>query len=117
MANLSIYRGDTVSFTSAVKRSGVAVNLTGATLWFTAKRLISDIDANAVIAKTSGSGIVVLSAVDGTYRVDLLPADTASLTKTTQLYYDVQLKESNGVVTTIDRGTLEIIADIRQSSA
>jgi hypothetical protein len=111
VSEISMIRGDTASFSGTVMRAGAPVNLTGAKLWFTAKRSRSDLDEAAVIKKdTVLGGVVILSPTSGTYRVTILPADTSSLTYTIQLFYDVQLLEPDGTVTTIESGTLEVDA-------
>jgi hypothetical protein len=45
------------------------------------------------------------------------PGDTAGLADDEVLYYDLQLKESNGVITTIATGKLHVQQDITQAVA
>lgn len=117
MSNIAIVRGDTAVLDVAITRSGSPVDLTGATLWFTAKRAKSDPDAVAVIAKSTASGITVTSASGGTATITIDPDDTSDLTSATALVFDVQLKESGGRITTVDSGTLRVTLDVTQATA
>jgi hypothetical protein len=113
MSELTMVRGDSFSFDGApAERNGVPINLTGAQLKFTLRRTNDPIDLRpAVVQKdTVGGGVAVVSAPAGTYRVTLLPADTQGLTYSVTLYYDVELTESGGTVTTVDSGTLYVDA-------
>lgn len=111
-------RGDTIDLEVAVTRNDAAVDLTGADCWFTAKRRLSDADADALIQKTLGSGITVIgNAADGNLLVTIDPEDTDSLTRQTVLYCDVQLLEADGRVTTVASGTLTVELDVTRSTA
>lgn len=100
--------GDTIALQVTLSRNGVPIDLTGATLWFTAKDDLDDLDADAVFQKkTGGLGIAVTSAVNGQATVTIPPADTASLVNEPQtLECDVQLLEADGTLTTVARGQL-----------
>lgn len=109
--------GDTVLFDLAITRDGLPVDLTGATLWFTAKRSPADVDADAVFQKSTGSGISVSDAAGGLARVTVAPTDTSTLSNTDQtLECDVQLKEADGTVTTVARGQLILIPQITRAT-
>jgi hypothetical protein len=114
MSYLEGKRGDTNNYTGTVLDSaGDAVDLTGATLRFTAKLNRGDADnATGVIAKTTGSGITHTNAATGQYRITLAPADTSSLTATTLYFWDLQLTDGAGSVFTVDNGTLTITTDV-----
>lgn len=114
MTNLEGTRGDTNNYTGTVRDSaGAVVDLTGATLRFTAKLSHADGDNDATtIRKTTGSGITHTNAAQGAYRITLAPADTASLAATTLYVWDLQLTTGAGDVFTVDGGTLMIAMDV-----
>lgn len=116
--NLELRRGDTHVFDLTIlNAAGTAMNLTGATVRFTAKNNLSDADGSAVITKISpSSGIVVTDAAGGLARLTLLPADTSSITQERVLYYDVQVTDGSSVVTTVLEGTLAIRLDVSVAS-
>lgn len=85
------------------------LNLTGASIWFTAKRRYSDTDADAIIQKTVGDGITVDNAAGGLAHVTLLPEDTFDLPFYRQTFrYDVKVKSSDGISAIVARGQLTI---------
>jgi hypothetical protein len=111
--NVSAKRGDTIRLLITCTRAGSPVNLTGASIWATFKRSISDTDAAATtIQKTLDNGIVVTDAANGLAVVTLDPADTASLTKETTFEGDIQVREADGIVTTVADGSLFIALDV-----
>lgn len=119
MTALSMTRGDDESFDVVVKtKAGVVVDITDMDLRFTAKRAVSDLDADAVIVKTTeaGEGITVTSAVAGEARIDIDAADTDGLTRTTRLIWDLQGTDQTGAVRTLARGTLRIAADVSRTA-
>lgn len=111
---IEIVRGDTTFLDLTVTLAGVAQNITGWDLWFTAKHRVGDPDNQAVIQKRlSTGGISVVSAAAGTAFVALLPGDTSSLPATTvKLFADVQGKDGAGNIYTLQRGTLTVLADV-----
>jgi carbon monoxide dehydrogenase subunit G len=117
MTALSMTRGDDESFDVVVKtKAGVVVDITGMDLRFTAKRRVSDTDAQAVISKTTGAGITTTSAVNGAARIDVEAADTTALTATTRLTWDLQGTDETGTVRTLARGGLRIEADVSRTT-
>lgn len=90
------------------------IDLTGAALFFTAKRSTNDADGAAVITLTLGSGIVLNDAPAGEGEVTIPPAATDSLTGPfpLALEYDLQAKLAGGQIYTIERGRLTIEADV-----
>jgi len=111
-------KGDTKSWDVFVTRENPVtgldevVNLTGAKAWLTVKRTSKDDDASAVFKKNSTDNPtkVIITALTGIVRVTIDPADTESYPYR-WLNYDVQVKESNGVVTTVARGKLELLSE------
>jgi hypothetical protein len=114
MTLLTMTRGDTRVFTvSLTDADGVALDLTGLTITFTAKRRYSDLDDDAVLQKTSGAGIEVLDAEAGTATITIDPEDTADLELETlpTLAWDLQV-ENGGDVRTPLQGQLAIRPDV-----
>lgn len=116
--NLEMLCGDTFQFTITVTRAGSPVNLTGASLWVTAKHKKSDLDSQAVFQLTIGSGIVVTDAAGGIAAATVVPSNTTALRGAdTSLYFDVQLKESGGATTsTLVKGDLLVEADVTHAA-
>jgi cyanophycinase-like exopeptidase len=114
MASFSLsqaYRGDTIPLSIAVTREGTAVDLTGAALRFVAKRRLKDADVDALITKTIGAGITVTDAAAGAAVIMIDPADTDGFLKGMTLQCEVQMVESDGTITTVAQGTLEVKID------
>lgn len=114
---LSMTRGDSATFQVSI--SGLTSSgLTGCTLYFTAKRDISDTDANAQFQKsTTGGGITVTQAgnatTPGIANVALVPADTSSLAAyVVVLQWDCALVDASGNHTTVAQGTLTVTPDV-----
>jgi hypothetical protein len=89
--NLQIVKKDTKTFTIRLSRSGVAVDISGWYLYFTAKTDFNDLDASAVISKNTlfpanaesqaGIGYLELSSTEtnitiGEYVYDMKFIDT-----------------------------------------
>lgn len=114
-------RGDTIRLLVTATRPDEAgvdqpVDLTGATLTFTAKLKITDADdAVTTIQKTTGAGIEVLAADEGTAVVTLEPEDTEGLLVKTTYLADVQLDESDGTRTTVASGKLIVTPDVTRA--
>lgn len=110
MANLKAYKGDTNVYDISVVRQNAPVNLGGAKMWFTAKLNIEDTDAQAKIkldSATNPTQVIFTQALQGRAQVILRPVDTNTLVEDA-LYYDIQIVEQSGVVTTIASGVLHL---------
>jgi hypothetical protein len=116
MTDIQMVKGDTTIFDVHVTRfnptTGLDENvpLTGAKAWFTAKKESTDLDASAVIAKNSVDhpsqvGITVSTAM---VRVTIIPTDTVNY-PSKWLNYDVQVREADGTITTVQKGKLELL--------
>lgn len=113
---LSMFRGDDRTITVTVVDANGAVDLTTATLRFTAKRALGDYDSDAIITKTTGSGIShganpalgVATVTIG--KADTEDEDVDDLDR--DLWWDIQLTTAAGLVRTIATGRLQIISDV-----
>jgi hypothetical protein len=109
---MNFFRGDTHEFDIIVTRSGVAVDLTGATLWVTARR--TDAPAGTYVFQKGNagalSGITITNALGGQAHCTIAASDTNTLPDTLPLvlYWDCQLKEASGRVSTIAIGSMTI---------
>lgn len=116
MSDIKGVRGDTNVYNIVVLRQDNPVDLTGAKAWFTAKRQRTDLDVDAIILLDSdGGGINIYDPLSGRLQVVVPPSDTESLDEEEVLYYDVQLKEASGVITTIASGKIAITLDITRA--
>jgi len=108
MTEISAYRGDdktwNLNFTDA---DGNAIDLTGSTIFFTVKSNKTDQDSDAVISKDQSSHV---DAVNGQTQIVLTNSDTNI--KIGNYYYDFQLVDSTGLVTTVLSGIFKIKQDI-----
>lgn len=86
------------------------VDLTGASLVFTARDKRTDVQAFDA-ASTSGEIAIVGSPADGKALMTLLPAVTEAYATPTFLKYDVELTEADASKTTVARGDLVISQD------
>jgi hypothetical protein len=121
MTLLAVTRGDRQTFAiSITDADGVAVDLTGITITFTAKRRPTDTDAQAVISLSTAAGIVTdYDPTLGTATITLDPEDTEDLSDhviARSLYWDVQIDDMAGDVRTPLSGRLAISADTTRTS-
>lgn len=119
--DLTIHRGDDEPLTLTVVRPDEddvdqPVNITGATLWFTAKNAWSDADADAVIALTTPVDILITDGPGGVAIIKVTADDTKDLTTYTRLVYDVQMLESGADgPTTLVQGVLIVSRDVTRA--
>lgn len=110
----NVIRGDDHTINLTITDSDGAVDLTGYTVFFTvndSKEPASD--ASAVIQKdvTSHS-----SPTTGQTAIQLDPADTASVTPGTY-WYDIQLKDGSGNITSFPKDRFTLVSDITRRTA
>lgn len=132
-----MYRGDTLYFLDALWQdlttggfftvqpgqqpavpSSVPVNLTGATIWFTAKYAVADPDERAVMRLNNQalSGVTIVNATGGQFSVTgPLLATVQFPDAETDLFFDIQYKDASGHVFTVERGSLAILPDVTRS--
>lgn len=115
--DLEINRGDDEKLDIAFKNpAGGVLDVTGHQgIWFTAKHSSLDLDADAVIQKTVGTGIVVTNAPQGLATVSIDDTDTVDVEPTT-LVWDAQIKDAAGEIRTAASGTLKIRADVTRAT-
>lgn len=112
--DLKMFRGDSKSFVLALPdAAGEPIDLTGGTVWMTAKSAYADDDSVAIFQKVTGDGITVLDATHGAVLVELDPEDTEDVDAVrTRLYYDVQVKDADDKITTVLSGRLTVYPDV-----
>lgn len=119
MSALSAVRGDTNVYDITVIRQNEPVPLIGAKLWFTAKSDPKAADSSADIKKNSTDNptqVFVTSASAGKAQVQLNPIDTISLPNDAY-WYDIQVLEQSGMITTIASGVLHIQQDVTRATS
>jgi len=114
--SFEMWRGDTEVFDAAVTVSGIAIDITGCSLRFTAKRNLNDTDAEAVFQVTTASGgIVITNGPAGLAEITVSSADTAPVTQAIKCYCDLQLVDTFNNVSTTATGTLLIKLDVTET--
>jgi hypothetical protein len=116
MSDIQMGKGDTKIFDVEVTKTDpdtgldVVVPLTDAKAWFTAKETSSDTDADAIIIYNNVDNPlnVIITEADGIVRIVIDPADTVDYPNR-WLVYDVQIKEVDGTITTVERGNIELL--------
>lgn len=117
--DIKVVRGDSCTFDVYATRfnpttgNDEPISLAGAKMWFTCKLETRDTDTSALIRLNSADHPAQVRSISdpaGQIRVSLLPADTDGL-PVSYLPYDVQLRESDGTVTTIVKGSIEVDRD------
>ena len=114
MSDLRVKRGDSIKLALGpiLDQYGNVQNITGATIRFTAKAKLSDLDAAAVITGSTADGRVTIpSGADGRAYVNIPGTATAGFTRDRVLHWDVQLF-SGGDTVTIDEGVLYVKRDV-----
>jgi len=117
--DIRMIRGDTLTLDLVVTQDGAPIDLTGSTMWMTAKLSANDLDVDAVFQVTSPTNITFTNAALGMARIQVPPAKTSGLTilagKTLYAFYDIQLQFASGSVHTVDGGAVTIIPDITRA--
>lgn len=119
MDTIVMTRGDdrTIDVT-VTDKDGAAVNLNTVTaLWFTVKSKVTDVDDSAMIRKTLGAGITVVSAPAGTAKIAIDAADTRNWPgkRGQTFFWDLQGKDNSGKIITLDRGVFVLTADVTRA--
>ena len=107
-ANLSVIRGDDKYYIITIKDDdGVAIDITGWTVYFTVKEDTNDDDADAKIKKDVTSHTTPISGIT---QIHLTNEDTTLDVR--NYYYDIQVKKSDDTIMTIVAGNFEVTQDI-----
>lgn len=108
MDTITIKRGDSATLDVSFKDSaGANVNLTDSVVFFTVKRRVGDSDDDAVITKDIED---IETPASGKVEVVLSPTNTSELAGA--YFYDIQLKDKDGNITSSDKGKLIVEKDI-----
>lgn len=110
-------RGDTRTITETIGPTGLpAGGIAGWSFWFTAKVSADDPDSAAVVQKLPAAWAIQTvgsSSIAGVVLCTLNPSDTANLPPyQVNLVYDVQAKDTNGNIFTLDNGILTVVTDV-----
>lgn len=112
--DITLIRGDNSSIGFELTQDSTAVDLTGATVFFTAKPTLANEsdDASAVIH------VEVTDHTDPTNGKTSIPlsASDTNITPGTY-YYDVQVKTAAGNIISIPARRLEVVADVTRRTA
>lgn len=113
--DLTLFRGDTTRLTATCTSAatGQPVNLAGATVTLTAKRQLTDADADAVFQVKSADGDITISGNVAT--IIIAGTLTAPLTAVATLFYDVQVTGGDGPQTVV-WGTLTVQLDVTRAT-
>ena len=126
-SRLSIHRGD--SWSAAITGLG---DISGRSkFWFTAKEGLDDVDTIAVLMISEGSGLhyfnksaaasaaqgalTVDNATSGNITITLDEVYTASLNLKRGHFYDIQMLNTSGSVSTLSEGRLDVTLDVTRA--
>ena len=119
-----MFRGDSFIFDVQVFQNDGCTpqNISGWTVWFTAKRYISDADSQAVVQLGTAlplTGIVLTAPTNGEAEVTIPPFATSRFPDSpTTLVYDVQVKDPlTSRVFTVEIGRLIVRPDVTRAIA
>lgn len=116
-----VIRGDTIQIDyDLVDSAGVPIDLSDpdVKVWFTVKYWLRDQDAYALAAPTLANGGIVGRDVptSGRVRVTVDSSVTQHIAEgTTKLYYDLQVKDAEGRVATVERGLFLVDPDVTRA--
>jgi hypothetical protein len=111
MSRLTMTRGDRKVFNvTLTDAAGDPLDLTDLELTFTVKERHED--TVAVISKTVGAGIAVVSAEDGTATITVDPEDTEDIEEPRNFVWDLEVSNGAGDIRTPVDGTFRIRHDV-----
>lgn len=114
--SFEMWRGDTEIFDAAITVASVAVDITGCSLKFTAKRSLQDLDADAVFQLVTPTEIVITNGPGGLCTINVASLDTSAENQAIRCYCDLQLVDTFGNVSTTATGTLLIKLDTTETN-
>ncbi len=117
MTYLTIVRSDdeTLDILVTDQDTGAAINLTGATLKWMAKRRRNDADVDALISKAIGTGITVTNAAGGVAEVAITAANTNAIVPGAY-YWELQSVDAAAKTHTLAGGRIVILPDLIRSA-
>jgi len=124
MADFAMKRGDSLILdVAAMQPSGsstVPVDLTGATIWMTAKCRLADTDLQAVFQIKTPTDITITDPTNGLFTIVVPASATVTLkypatVTMISLFYDIQIKTTAGIVQTIGSGNLLVYEDVTEA--
>lgn len=113
----TIHAGDDYELSFTVTRGSSALNIAGATLWFTVKRASINPDPG-VLQLTSGGAspkITITSGAAGQFKIVL--EDTATADLEGLFLYDIKAKLASGLILRIAYGRIEFLPNITRAIA
>lgn len=112
--DITLIKGDDRSIRfELIGEDGNPVDLTGSTVFFTAKSAFTDEDVAAAISVTVSS--FTSEDDDPTNGVVYIPlADTDTDVTAGEYYYDVQVKKADGTIVSIPYRKLKVIDDVTE---
>jgi len=110
---LEIIRGDTTDITVTITdENGSAVDITGATVYFTIKSKISDDDSNSLIQKEITNHT---DPINGKTTISLSATETAEFPPDNYVW-DLQIKFPDGTVTSAKYDKLVVLPDVTRTT-
>lgn len=119
----SIYRGDTVLlpvWQAVSPYDGSVINLTGGTVWFTAKLDLARADAapETIQLSTALGGVAILDPISGTFQVTIPSTATQALSDDAAFVFDCQVRAGSPArTTTVRRGIFTVVRDVTRATA
>src|SRR5579862_9901579 len=101
IANISFYKGEDVTLTVTMSPT---TNIAGWTLQFTVRTSYGD--PNALLTKTTGSGITITNAGSGIFTITIASADSSGLAQRAYVFDIQRIDSGNRTVLTIGNLTL-----------
>ena len=105
--NFSLIRGDDRTFALEFKKDGVAIDITGWTVFFTLKKSTYDSDNDALIKKTVTTHT---DPTNGKTEFSITNTETDALIGI--YYYDIQYKDTANKINTVMIGTMNFQEDV-----
>ena len=107
--NLEIVRRDTKNYTIRLTQNGVAVNISGWSIYFSVKSDFNDLDASAVLSKN----VLIPTNSESAAGIAYLPLTSSETALSVgEYFYDIKLISTGNRVTFMS-GKLSILPSIR----
>lgn len=109
--DFTIIQGDDLTFTLTFKdEDGVVIDITGFTVFFTAKKDFDEVvdDADAPLSATVTSHT---DPTNGITEINIPNTDTVDL-EPRKYYYDIQIKDLANKISSAQYGVLEVLRDV-----